>query len=263
VLRRLLIPAYAACDLIVDIGCCMSALLDRYQPGARHATLTPWALLEPANALKASLQERHAIFGNSKLALMYSGSFGRAHSHEDLLDLARALRHESVHLAFSIRGNQERAVRAAVTSEDINVSFMQFAASDKLEERLAAADIHIVSLREEWTGAVVPSKFFGALAAGRPVIFCGSPRSAIAHWIEEYKVGWVLAPGDVEKTAQALRGFMQDTSETEQMNKRCHCVYREQFAKKTTLDRWDRELRSLLDPGGADRDLPLKAFDSL
>ena len=30
---------------------------------------------------------------------------------------------------------------------------------------------------------MVPSKFFGALSMGRPVLFCGSPDSDIAYWI--------------------------------------------------------------------------------
>ena len=123
---------------------------------------------------------------------MYSGNFGRAHSYDEILSIARALRGQSIRFAFSVRGNRFDELRRAVSEEDSNIAFVPFAAEDRLQARLSAADIHIVTLREEWTGSVVPSKFFGALAAGRPVLFVGSRRSAIAHWIEEHRVGWIL-----------------------------------------------------------------------
>jgi hypothetical protein len=47
-------------------------------------------------------------------------------------------------------------------------------------------------LRKEWTGTVVPSKFFGALAIGQPVLFVGSRESSVARIIEEHGVGWLI-----------------------------------------------------------------------
>ena len=52
---------------------------------------------------------------------------------------------------------------------------------------------------------VVPSKFFGSLAAGRPVVFAGGPDSAIAGWIREFGVGWVLTADNVAEVAAELR----------------------------------------------------------
>ena len=71
-----------------------------------------------------------------------------------------------------------------------------------LEVRLSAADIHVVTLRDEWTGTVVPSKFFGALAVGRPVLFAGSPKSAVARWIVKHRVGWVLTESSMPEGSQ-------------------------------------------------------------
>jgi len=245
-LRRLLIRSYASCDLIVDIGACMRSLLDSYGAPARHTTLVPWALHEPVGFPAPIPAERSAIFGNARLALLYAGNFGRAHSLDDILDLARRMRGSGVHLAFSIRGNRAHSVRAAITAGDVNISFVDFAPLASLEARLAAADIHIVTLREEWTGAVVPSKFFGALAAGRPVIFCGSPRSSIAICIEQFGLGWVLAPGNAAVIVDALTKLLTTPGELDRIKEHCYHIYREKFAKAITLDRWDDQLRQLL-----------------
>lgn len=58
-----------------------------------------------------------------------------------------------------------------------------------LEMRLAAADVPIVTLHSEWTCVVVPSRFFGAIATGRPVLFIGSASAGIASWIKDPGAG--------------------------------------------------------------------------
>src|SRR5206468_3956240 len=109
-----------------------------------------------------------------------------------------------------------------------------------------AAEVHLVSLRPEWTGVVVPSKFFGSLAAGRPVIFAGSGDSAIAGWIREHGVGWVLNRENAAAVAEDLRRLAADPARLAALQRRCHAVYQEHFSWRTIMDGWDRELRALL-----------------
>ncbi len=237
--------AYAACDLICDIGACMRARILEYGPTARMVTLVPWAIEESEVVLPVSRGERAALFGDARLALMYSGNFGRAHSYDDILELMRTLRGSGVHLAFSARGNRMEALKSAITAADSNISFAPFAALDALRDRLSAADIHVVSLREEWTGTVVPSKFFGALAIGRPVLFCGSPECAVARWIEQYDIGWVLTPGKARQLAPRITALLDRPEQMQALRERCHRVYDDQFARRTVLDRWHAELTNL------------------
>ncbi len=245
-LHWLLRCAYQSCDAIVDIGNCMRSLLLPYAPQATRCTLVPWALAEPDEPLPIANAERTAIFGETRLALMYSGNFGRAHSHETLLSLARALRQDPVQLAFSVRGNRVNALQAEITTEDSNIRFVPFAPADRLQDRLACADIHVVSLREDWTGTVVPSKFFGSLAVGRPVLYCGSAHSAIARWIEELGIGWVLTPANFAETVNALRTYAGSPQQQFDMQARCHAVYCKNFSKDAVLQGWNTLLRELI-----------------
>ncbi len=253
VLQFLLKKAYRVCDLVVDIGPCMRELLLRYDPVLPMATLVPWALDEPPQVLMVPPAERQLVFQDAPIGLLYAGSFGRAHSHESLLKLARVLRPDGVRLTFSVRGNREKALREAVEASDSNVSFVPFAAAESLADRLACADVHVVSLREEWTGAIVPSKSFGALAVGRPLLFCGDRRSAVARWIEQYDLGWVLTDENVRSVAVHITSLMRDPVAREQMNERCQRVYREHFSRKVTLDEWQRLLTELISHRGSIR----------
>lgn len=90
-----------------------------------------------------------------------------------------------------------RCSLARLTKEDTNIRLAGFATEAELERRLAAADIHLISLRRGWEGIVVPSKFFGALAIGRPVLFSGPEESCIARWIADEKLGCVLDDASV------------------------------------------------------------------
>lgn len=244
-MKALLKPAYRSCDLIVDIGSCMRRSLEAYPSSARRTTITPWALAEPSRALPVNWTERRNIFGDADLTLLYSGNFGRAHSFDRLLALARMLKPAGAKLAFSIRGNRVDELRQAAAS-DTNVVFVPFAPRGEVESRLSAADIHVVSLRDEWTGTVVPSKFFGALAVGRPLLFAGSPDSAIAKWITQHHVGWVLTPRNIEAIAEELKELCASPEALRRKFYHCHNVYQEHFSKSRAADQWDYELRSLL-----------------
>jgi len=245
VLRKLMRMAYHRLDLIADIGTCMRERLAEYGGSGKRTTLPPWALTEPAADLPIDAEERKAIFGDTKLALMYSGNFGRAHSFAEVLTIARAMRDTSAHFSFSIRGNCAADVRNAVTSEDHNISFVPFAPQDRLEARLSAPDIHIVSLRSNWTGTVVPSKFFGALAAGRPVLFIGDEQSYVARVIRAHSVGWVCSPGAEQTVARELQALAENPASLERLRRHCHRVYQDFFSRDLLLDQFDSDLRSL------------------
>ena len=246
VLKRLLAAAYRRCGLIADLGVCMRLLLAGYGSPARVATLTPWSLVEPEAVAEPDAAVRKSLFVEAALGLLYSGNFGRAHSYTQFLDLARRLRGSGVGFCFAGRGNRADELKAAVTSDDTNVTFAGFAPEAELEKRLTACDLHLVSLRPEWTGTVVPSKFFGALAAGRGVLFAGSPDSAIAHWVREHRVGYLLTPDTIPQVADELKRLAANPAELVAMRQRCHAVYREHFSKERQIELWDAELRKLI-----------------
>lgn len=244
-LKPVLKRAYGCCDLLADIGSCMSDRLQAYEPRGRQVTLTPWALSEPPGPLTVDSQERQIIFGTAQLALMYSGNFGRAHSSDLMLDLINRLAPYEAWLALSVRGNRAAALKTQVESAP-NVKIVPFAKQSDLDVRLSAADIHVVTLRDEWTGTVVPSKFFGVLAVGRPVLFVGSPKSAVARWIVKHRVGWVLTESSIEEIVSELIDFAHDAVGRAKMFAHCHAIYRLHFSKKSVANQWDGELRGVL-----------------
>jgi len=244
----LMASAYRKSALIVDLGPCMRALLQRYPSAAQRETIIPWAFEEPGAPLPPAVSERLSVFGDARLALLYSGSFGRAHSHKEILDLAELLHPHGGKLVFSVRGKRQDELRRAVQQRDAGVEFVPFASSELLQDRLACADIHVVTLRSDWTGMVVPSKFFGALAAGRPVLFAGNPESSLARWIHKFEIGWVLTSGNLNQISQQLLLYMDSPEQIDAMQRRCFFVYQQFFSRALQIEKFDRSLRSLVEP---------------
>ncbi|HEX3694627.1 MAG TPA: glycosyltransferase family 4 protein [Polyangia bacterium] len=249
VAESLMGAAYRSCDAIVDIGAGMRTRLARYGGGWRSETITPWALLEPPAVAAPDPVERARLFGDAKLALLYAGTMGRAHDFALFLELARRCRARSgdaIRLCFACRGNRHAELRAAVGADDSNVTLVPFTDEGALPARLQSADIHLLSLRPEWAGVVVPSKFFASLAVGRPVLYAGPPESEIASWIDTHDLGLVLEAGGIDAAIDRLHGFLQAPAALAAWQKNAQEVYRGHFSQSIGNDRWNDLLRALV-----------------
>jgi len=248
--RGLMRIAYGAYDALVDIGPRMSERLAEYGAPGRQETLVPWALAETDRPIAVDATARRALFPDAKLALLYSGTMGRAHEFSPFLRLARACRARTgnaISICFSVRGNRADELMREITADDTNVSLAPFADEATLRGRLAAADMHLVSLRADWAGVVVPSKFFASLAVGRPVLYAGPADSEIARWIAEHDVGLHVTDGTTDAVADRLHQWLDDDGAAlAQLRERALAVYRREWSRTVTNDRWDHLLRDLV-----------------
>lgn len=143
---------------------------------------------------------------SDKFVIGYSGNFGRAHEFGTVLDAAEQLRTASDIVFLMIgegqqRGYVEREVkRRALT----NVIMKPFQPVEQLSQSLCAADVHLVSLKPELEHCIVPSKFYGVLAAARPTIFIGDPNGEIANVVRDFHCGLSLCPGEVETLVSSI-----------------------------------------------------------
>jgi colanic acid biosynthesis glycosyl transferase WcaI len=247
--RVLLRRAYNRCDLIADLGTCMQQRLRTYGEDLPLRTIVPWALSEqPAAPSGDAAAVRRRIFGDAKLALLYSGNLGRAHSFQDFLALARRTRSSGIQFRWSVRGNAVASLQQAIDSADTNAALLPFVEEADLPVHLAAADLHMASLKPDWSGIVVPSKFFGSLAAGRPILFAGPEDCSVARWIRQHRVGWVLTGDNLEEVSAWLSNLAASPELLAELQTRCQTVYRNYFCRNKMVGIWLRELDWLVSP---------------
>lgn len=164
------------------------------------AALRPWDEAAPPAF------RREQGWGAEDLVLMYSGNMGRGHRLGEFLEAARRLRHDPrVHWVFAGGGKRRDEVDAALAREPgLHARLLPYAPPERLREHLCSADVHLVSLDAAWQGCMVPSKFQGIFAVGRPVIFVGGNDNSLARWISASGGGWVVAEGDVDGVLAAV-----------------------------------------------------------
>ena len=249
VARQLMGLAYRRYDALVDLGPRMRDRLAGYDAGVEQETLVPWALAEAERVAAPDAAVRAELFGDARLGLLYSGNLGRAHDFDAFLSLARACRARSgtaIGFCFAARGYREGELRQAVRPDDSNIRFAPFADERALQARLEAADVHLLSLRAEWAGIVVPSKFFGSLAVGRPVLYAGPADSEVAAWIARYGVGLHVEGDRIQEAVDRLHALLADASDLAGWQANALAVYQREFSKRAVNDRWDGLLRRLV-----------------
>lgn len=178
----------------------------------------------------------------------YSGNLGRAHEFATLLQAALRLRDEPrIVFLFVGGGSRVAELRRQVTALelDANFRFLPYQDRARLRFSLGAADVQWLSLRPELEGLIVPSKFYGIAAAGRPVISVTAPDGEIAALVRQHNCGVVVAPGDGAALAAALRELAANPEAAAAMGSRARAMLDAQFARRQAFARWDGVFDSL------------------
>jgi colanic acid biosynthesis glycosyl transferase WcaI len=110
-----------------------------------------------------------AIRGNFSFVLLHAGNLGFYGAWNTLLIAARKLASDGVGLVFVGDGAQRAEIEAAAAGAE-NIRFLDFFPSAKIPSVLAAADAHVITVKRGLEGVVVPSKMYGILAAGKPIV---------------------------------------------------------------------------------------------
>jgi glycosyltransferase involved in cell wall biosynthesis len=127
--------------------------------------------LPPASSSASELDAEvvRTIRSGYRFVLLHAGNLGFYGAWETLLAAARELAEDGVSLVFVGDGAQRSRLEAAAAGAT-NVRFLPFFPTHQLASVLSAADAHVVTIKRGLEGVVVPSKLYGVLAAGRPIV---------------------------------------------------------------------------------------------
>jgi colanic acid biosynthesis glycosyl transferase WcaI len=187
-------------DGVIALGECMkNRLIQRGIEPSRITIAENWAsgtAIEP--------MPRHG--DPNTLVLLYSGNLGLAHDLDTLTGAIKNLHHDSqFRFLFIGNGGKRKQLADFCTKNEIStVELRPYVSRDRLSESLAAGDIGLVTQHDVCCGSVVPSKVYGILAAGRPILFIGPRAATPALTIERHQCGWQIDCGDVDGLTRLL-----------------------------------------------------------
>lgn len=110
-----------------------------------------------------------AIRGDFRFVVLHAGNLGFYGAWNTLIEAAKLLERENIGFVFVGDGAQKKGLES-LTAGASNVRFLPFFPAAKIPSVLAAADAHLITVKRGLEGVVVPSKMYGILAAGKPIV---------------------------------------------------------------------------------------------
>jgi glycosyltransferase involved in cell wall biosynthesis len=236
-------------DRVVVLGRCMQQrLLEKGVDPKRMEVINVWAdgdevSVRPieGNALRTAWQV------GDRFVIEYSGNFGIGHDGETMYRAMQATRaDDSIRWVIVGGGTRRGELETFVMTHDIvNAVLKPYQPREALGELLSLGNVHLVSIAENFSGLLVPSKFYGVLAAARPVLYVGPRESEVARVIEESKCGLVIEQGDSAGLVKAIETLHADPQLAQAMGRRAREVFERTFTRSLACERWLRLLQQV------------------
>jgi colanic acid biosynthesis glycosyl transferase WcaI len=193
---------------------------------------------------------------NEHFVVGYAGNLGRAHDLTTIVEAMTLLQERSATstadappiMFVFVGGGAQRGLleREMLQRRLTNVRMFPYQPRENLAETLGVADLHLVSLDPRLEGLIVPSKFYGIAAAGRPALYIGFPEGEIARLLEEARCGFTVASGDAEGLVARILDFARDPELCRSMGARARAAFEQHWDKPHALDEWEQVLTTAL-----------------
>lgn len=153
-----------------------------------------------------------------QFVLLHAGNLGFYGAWETLVEGARQLAADGVGLVFVGDGAQRAKLQAACAAIP-NVRFLPFFPARKIPSVLAAADAHVITVKRGLEGVVVPSKIYGILAAGKPIVALAPAESDVVSLGKQKGFSISADPDDPAEFVDCVRRMVRDPQQTRRMEK--------------------------------------------
>jgi glycosyltransferase involved in cell wall biosynthesis len=217
--------AFKYASAIVVLGRCMyEIVISERKAGAaakdRTHIIHIWSddrLIHKLAPNKNPLIENWNLKG--KFVVGYSGNFGRFHDVETIMKAAKILKnYPEIHFLFIGEGYKKLwMIDFARRWNLTNCQFHTYVDREFLCQSHGCFSVGLVSLAKGQEGLSVPSKMYGILAAGKPVIAIMSRNTETAMVLDENDCGVVIKQGDVNSLAEAILNLYKDPEMCETM----------------------------------------------
>ena len=219
-------------DGIIALGECMRGrLMARGIPSEKIHIAENWA---DGNVIRS----QPPASGHC-LTVLYSGNLGLPHDVDTISAAMDQLQADDrFHFLFIGAGPRRKSLEQFCKSKELShVSFAPHRKRDQLSQSLASAHIGLVTQRAECLGSVVPSKIYGLMAAGRPILFIGPRQATPSLIIERYRCGWQVDCGDAEGVVSLLRKLAAEPQLVRQAGFRARQAFVEHYDLPIRLSR--------------------------
>ncbi len=243
VLHKLMKFAFRSCDTLITISQSMKEYIEKKYDIKDVTEINNMIIGELYPIENRKLKEDKG-FGE-KFVVMYSGNFGIAHEYETLLDSMRHLKGNKDILFYIVGGGiHYTKLQAECHKEGLeNVVFENYVEKDQLNQNLNLADIQLVIFNNNFKNVLMPSKYYGILACGKPLILITDGENDITRDIKEYRIGFILQKGEGKQLADKLIELTQKVELREELSHKAKYLYKIRYTKQVVLQKYSEVIR--------------------
>ena len=234
-------------EKIVVLGTCMARAVERYGiPRDKIVIIRNWSDEDVVVPVSADQNPLRAELGyGDEFVVMYSGNMGVGHRFDDILQAALELRdRKDIRFLFVGGGVRRSTIEQFRDEHNLdNLTVRDYFPRSQLRWSLPLGDAHFVSLREGFEGLIVPSKTYGIMAAGRPVVYQGNPTGEIARMLLEEGGGEVIGEGDADALRETIAAWADDRQAAREIGRQARLVFERRYTRANGLRRYREVLQ--------------------
>jgi glycosyltransferase involved in cell wall biosynthesis len=253
VLRFLVSLYLRRADHVVAIGDTMRRRLEEKGARPERVHVIPnWVDTDRLRPLPKTNDWARGWGFDRRFVVMHSGNVGHAQDLDSLIRAGTFLR-DLDDLVVTVIGMGARHAELVALAQLLEVDaamFLYYQPRHLLAQSLSAADVHVVGLAPGLAGYVVPSRIYGILAVGRPVIAAADVESETAQVVEEVGCGIVVPSGRPELLARAIRDAHDGRYDLEEMGARGREWVVREADRAVAFRRYRDLLRTVASAGG-------------
>ena len=252
--------AYRDADRVVVLGRCMRDRLKR-EPWSiapsKLSILPNWAdcqSITPMSMDNHPFRKQHDL--EHRFVVMHSGNMGLTQQLNVLIDATQQDPWPASAVLLLVGDGAAKLDlidQAKTLKHPDRVRFLPYQPREKLGESLSAGDLHIVSMHPKITGCLCPSKLYGIMAAGRPILAISDPATELAQTVNEHLLGWTCLPGQPVAIAHAVSEATHRDKRYDEAAKNARKVATEMFDRPVVIQQFKELILHTANQPGCNR----------
>jgi glycosyltransferase involved in cell wall biosynthesis len=185
---------------------------------------------------------------SNKKVVMYSGNLGRYQPLEVMIKAADEIKErKDIKFVFAGDGGKKKKIQELALSMNLeNVLFIPFQPIERLAESLSMADISLMGIYPENEGVIMPSKLYGLLAIGKPIICVSDPNSEVVEILKKSGAGLHSNIDDPQELADEIVELIDNPGKAAKMGLNGRDYFLENFERKNLTKQWKKVLKKIL-----------------
>lgn len=180
--------------------------------------------------------------------VLYSGNMGASQDMDTILQtMIRFKNNSKILFIFTGHGRKYQTVKEFIKRNSIrNAKMFGFLTGQDYSDVLNIADVCLVSLEKCVEGLGVPSKTYGYLAAGKPVIAIMSKDTDIAKVLTKYEAGKNIIQGEIKEFETILNELMKNRDLLEIYGSNARKIFEKYYDRNISTDQYYKLIINLI-----------------